>query len=75
MDAWVWVVIAVVAVVAVLGVFWSATRTRRSRSLQDRFGREYDRTVEHTGDKREAERELSEREKRHEELDLKPLTP
>ena len=75
MDAWVWVVIAVVAVVAVLGVFWSATRTRHSRSLQERFGREYDRTVEHTGDKREAERELSEREKRHEELDLKPLTP
>ena len=75
MDTWLWIVIAVVAVVLLLGVVWAATRTRRSRSLQDRFGPEYDRTVEHAGDRREAERELREREKRHEELDLRPLTP
>jgi hypothetical protein len=75
MDTWVWIVIAVVAAIVVLGVLWGATRTRRTRSLQDRFGREYDRTVEHAGDKREAERELRDREKRHEELDLRPLSP
>ena len=75
MDTWVWIVIAVVAVVLLLGVMWAGTRTRRTRSLQDRFGREYDRTVEHAGDRREAERELREREKRHEELDLRPLAP
>ena len=75
MDAWVWIVIAVAAVVVVLAVLWGATRTRRTRSLQERFGREYDRTVENAGDRREAERELKEREKRHEELDLRPLTP
>jgi FtsZ-interacting cell division protein ZipA len=75
MDTWVWIVIAVVAVVVLLAVLWSATRTRRSRSLQDRFGHEYDRTVEHAGDKREAERELRDREKRHEQLDLRPLAP
>ena len=75
MDTWVWITIAVVAAVVVLGVLWSATRTRRTRSLQDRFGREYDRAVEHAGDRREAERELREREKRHEELDLRPLAP
>jgi FtsZ-interacting cell division protein ZipA len=75
MDTWVWIVIAVVAVVLLLGVMWAATRTRRTRSLQDRFGREYDRTVEHAGDRREAERDLREREKRHEELDLRPLKP
>ena len=74
MDTWVWIVIAVVAVIVVLGVLWGATRTRRTRSLQDRFGREYDRTVEHSGDRREAEQELIEREKRHEELQLKPLS-
>jgi FtsZ-interacting cell division protein ZipA len=75
MDTWVWIVIALAAAVVLLAVLWSATRTRRSRSLQDRFGREYDRTVEHAGDKREAERELREREKRHEQLSLRPLAP
>lgn len=75
MDTWVWIVIAVAAVVVVLAVIWTATRTRRTRSLKERFGREYDRTLEHAGDQREAERELREREKRHEQLDLRPLAP
>jgi hypothetical protein len=74
MDTWVWIVIAVVAAIVVLGVLWGATRTRRTRSLQDRFGREYDRTVEQAGGRREAERELRDREKRHEELELRPLS-
>jgi hypothetical protein len=74
MDTWVWIVIAVAAVLVVLGVVWAATRTRRTRSLQDRFGREYDRTVEHAGARRKAERELREREKRHEQLELRPLS-
>lgn len=74
MDTWVWIVIAVVAAIVVLGVLWGATRTRRTRSLQDRFGREYDRTVEEAGGRREAERELRDREKRHEELELRPLS-
>jgi hypothetical protein len=75
MDTWVWIVIAVVAAIVLLAVLFSATRTRRTRSLQDRFGNEYDRTVEHAGGKRDAERELREREKRHEALDLRPLSP
>jgi len=75
MDTWVWIVIAVVAAIVLLGVVWTATRARKTRSLQDRFGREYDRTVEHAGGRREAERELREREKRHDELQLRPLRP
>jgi hypothetical protein len=75
MATWIWIVIAVAAALIVLAIVWAATSKRRSRSLQDRFGREYDRTVEKTGGRREAERELSEREKRHEELDLQPLSP
>ena len=74
MDTWVWIVIAVVAAIVVVGVLWGATRTRRTRSLQDRFGREYDRTVEQAGGRREAERELRDRERRHEELELRPLS-
>jgi hypothetical protein len=74
MDTWVWIVIAVAAIVLV-GVVWSATRSRRTRALKDTFGREYDRTVEQAGGKRDAERELRERQKRHEQLDIKPLSP
>jgi hypothetical protein len=73
MDTWVWIVIAVVAIV-VVAVAWSATRSRRSRALKDTFGREYDRTVEQAGGKRDAERELRKRQKRHDELDIRPLS-
>jgi hypothetical protein len=74
METWVWIVIAVVVGVIVLGVLLSALRTRRTRSLQDRFGREYDRTVEKSDTRREAERELKDRERRHEKLELRPLS-
>ena len=74
MDTWVWIVIGVIVVIVVLGVVFSALRTRRSRSLQDQFGKEYDRTVDKAGGRREAERELAERQKRHDELELKPLS-
>jgi hypothetical protein len=74
MDKWVWIVIAIVVAIVVLGVLTIALRTRRSRSLQDRFGREYDRTVDKAGGRREAEQELRERERRHDELELRPLS-
>lgn len=75
MSTWVWIVIAVVAVIVVLAIVWSALRAKRSRALQESFGREYDRTVEEAGGKRSAERELRERQKRHDELELRPLSP
>jgi len=74
MDTWVWIVIGVFVAVVVLGIVIGALGTRRSRSLQDRFGPEYDRTVDKTGGRREAEHELREREKRYEELELRPLS-
>jgi FtsZ-interacting cell division protein ZipA len=75
MSTWVWIVIAVAVVIVVLAVVWSAMRTKRSRGLQDAFGREYDRTVDRTGNKRAAERELQDRQKQHDELDIRPLSP
>jgi type VI protein secretion system component VasK len=75
MDTWVWILIAVVAAVVVLTVVWRALRTRRTQTLKDTFGREYDRTVEQAGGQRDAERELRERQKRHDELELEPLSP
>jgi FtsZ-interacting cell division protein ZipA len=75
MATWVWIVIAAAVVIVLLAIVWSATRAKRTRALQGTFGREYDRTVEQTGDRRAAERELLERQKRHDELDLQPLSP
>jgi hypothetical protein len=74
MNTWVWIAIAVVAAIIIVGVLWSALSTRRTRSLQERFGPEYDRELEKAGGRREAERELAEREKRHDELELRPLS-
>jgi hypothetical protein len=73
MDTWVWIVIGIGVAIVVLGVLFSALRTRQSHSLQDQFGREYDRTVDKAGGRREAERELVERQQRHDELELRPL--
>jgi hypothetical protein len=65
-------VIVVAAVVVVAAVAWWFVR-RRSRGLHERFGPEYDRTLEHADSRREAEEELRERERRREELDIVPL--
>src|SRR5688500_11382414 len=76
MDTWVWIVIAAAAVaVVVLLAMWVASRKRRRAHLQEGCGPEYDRTVEEAGSKRKAESELAEREKRREELDIRPLAP
>jgi hypothetical protein len=47
----------------------------RRRALRNRFGPEYDRVVESTEDRRTAERELRDRERRHADLELRPLDP
>ncbi len=74
MDTWVWIVIAAVVLVVLLAI-WMATRKRRTSHLREGFGPEYDRTVEETGSRRKAESDLSDREKRREELDIRPLAP
>jgi hypothetical protein len=73
MATWVWIVIAIAAVVVLALVVWSAVRTRRTRTLKEGFGPEYDRTVADAPSKRDAEAELAERQKRREELDIRPL--
>jgi FtsZ-interacting cell division protein ZipA len=76
MDTWVWIVIAAAVVVAiVLVAMWAASRKRRTSQLREGFGPEYDRTVEERGSRRQAESELTDREKRREELDIRPLAP
>jgi FtsZ-interacting cell division protein ZipA len=64
-------VIAILALVLVAVVAWMAMRRR---SLQQRFGPEYDRAVTEQESRSAAERELRDRERRHAELELKPLS-
>ncbi|MET9931387.1 hypothetical protein ABZ054_10380, partial [Streptomyces sp. NPDC006324] len=66
------IVVAAVVVVALVTV--AAVKHRRRARLRDRFGPEYDRAVEETGSKRAAEQDLDARERRHRELDIKPLS-
>ncbi|MET7756092.1 hypothetical protein ABZT27_15460 [Streptomyces sp. NPDC005389] len=67
------IVIPVVVVIALIVVAVALSKRRRRR-LRERFGPEYDRTVEDTGSRRAAEQELGAREERHEALDIRPLS-
>lgn len=75
MDTWVWIVIAAIAIIVVGGIVWSVMQRRRRAALQNQFGPEYERTVEDADSKRQAERELRDRQERRSELDVKPLAP
>jgi hypothetical protein len=75
MPTWAWIVIVIAAVLIVGAIAWKAFDARRRRGLQDRFGNEYDRTVADSPSRREAEADLNEREKRRDELDIRPLEP
>ncbi|MCU1687343.1 MAG: hypothetical protein JWQ81_8082 [Amycolatopsis sp.] len=75
MPTWV-VVIIVVAVVVVIGaVAWLVSQEMKRKRLRENFGPEYERTVSDHENPRAAQRELAAREKRHAELDIRPLTP
>jgi hypothetical protein len=69
--AWILIVIAVAALAALLAVV--ALTRRRTARLQQRFGPEYDRTVQQRG-RRDAEAELSSRVERRERLEIRPLS-
>lgn len=65
--------IAVLVVLAAgLGI-WLVIRRQHSEQLREKFGPEYDYTLEKTGDQRAAEAALEEREKRFQELNVHEL--
>jgi FtsZ-interacting cell division protein ZipA len=66
------IVIAVVVVIVVIAAAMAASR-RNSGRLQGTFGPEYDRTVQQTGDRHQAERELAGRVDRRKQLAIVPL--
>lgn len=75
MPSWGWVLIAIGIVVVLALVAWNAYGARKRKGLQGRFGPEYDRTVADAPSRREAESELSQRQKRRDELQIRPLAP
>lgn len=54
---------------------WAFLKKRRSSRLRRSFGPEYDRTVERTGRRKEAELELEHRQERVRQLEIRPLPP
>ena len=68
--------IAAVVILAVLAIaFWLWNQKQQSRRLEQRFGPEYNRTVDELGSRSKAEAELRNRERRVERLEIVPLAP
>jgi ribosomal protein L13E len=68
------VIVLIIVLLVIVAVALFAVRAMRRKKLQSTFGPEYDRVVADTGSRSDAEKELREREKRHAELELKPLS-
>ena len=76
MDTWAWILIVVAVVVVLVAIgLWIAQRMRRRRALRERFGPEYDRSVESARSRRKAEGDLAERAEKRERLDIRALPP
>jgi len=73
MSSLIWFIVVVVVVLALIGLVMTARQRRHS--LQERFGPEYDRSVETAGGRRQAERELRDKAARRDQLDIRPLSP
>jgi len=65
------IIIPIVVLIALAAV--AASLFVRRRELRERFGPEYERTLEDADSRMAGERELRSREKRHDSLDIKPL--
>lgn len=65
------IIVVVVGLIAIAAIL--IMRKRKSDQLKQRFGAEYDRTVQRLGDERRAEAILAEREKRVEKFSIRPL--
>ena len=72
-----YIFIAVVVIVVIMGIILGPIFARRKRSdrFHDKFGaEEYDRTVETTGNEKKAQKELNERQKHVDSLNIRPLS-
>ena len=65
---------AIIAALAIGATLWMYFQKRRTDQLRSRFGPEYQRLVETGGDRRHAELELEQRQKRVDKFDIQPLS-
>jgi hypothetical protein len=75
MELWQIALIVIAALVVVGAVAWMMNQRKRTEHLTERYGPEYERTLETAGTKREAERELEQREERVNQYEIKTLSP
>jgi hypothetical protein len=70
------VVIVVVLLLAAAAAYFYVQRRKKERAqLRERFGPEYDRTVDETGNRRSAEHRLSDAAARRDKAEVRDLTP
>lgn len=74
METWMIVVLIAAAALALGIIAWGAMGRRRSDHLRDRFGSEYEHMTTVAG-RRDAEKQLTEREKRVSQFEIRELTP
>jgi hypothetical protein len=76
LDSQTWILLGAAAVLALIAlVAWFFYRKKQSYRLEQRFGPEYDRTVDNLGSKAKAESELKARESRVGQLSIVTLKP
>ena len=79
MPVWGWILIAAIVVIAATAIAIVVARSANSRKktgrLKERFGPEYERTLDETGEQRAAEDELAARERRRDKLNIVALSP
>jgi hypothetical protein len=67
------IVVAVVLIAAIAIIGYRMAQQRRTAQLRQQYGPEYDRAIDQAESPREAESELRDRSKRHEQLELRSL--
>lgn len=68
------IVVAIVALIVIGLISAALARRWRTERLQEKFGPEYDRTLQEIGDQRQAESELEKRIAHVKDLQIRPLT-
>jgi hypothetical protein len=74
MQTWQIVLLIAAVIVVAAPIAWTAMQRRRTQHLAEQYGPEYQRTLEGSADRREAERELQAREERVRRLDIVALS-
>ena len=69
-------IIAVVVIVVIMGLIMAPrfARRKQGQKLQNKFGPEYDRTVQTAGNEKKAQAELKDRQKHMDTLNIRPLS-